>query len=129
MNKTTKILRVVFTIVICLALVGILIASYILKEKWHVAEIGFAYLGVYGVILIAFLLVQQILSLLNNRYWIPKLNSKSVNTPKVGIQVVGYREDPVLFRGCLVSLANTEYLGLERLVVGIDGNEEKDLLM
>lgn len=34
-----------------------------------------------------------------------------------------------MFRGCLISLANSEYPALERIIVGIDGNEEKDLLM
>ena len=107
--KKTTILRIIFTLAVCLVLVGVVLAAYIMKGQWHVANIGFAYLGVYGVILICFLIVQQILSLLNNNHWIPKLISKSVNTPKVGIQVVGYREDPALFRGCLVSLAKQEY--------------------
>lgn len=34
-----------------------------------------------------------------------------------------------MFRGCLVSLANSDYAGLERIIIGIDGNEEKDLIM
>lgn len=89
--KSITVLRIIFTACICIALIGIVLASYILKEKWHIADIGFAYLGVYGIILISFLLLQQIFSLLNNKQWIPKLASNSVNTPKVGLQVVGYR--------------------------------------
>lgn len=107
--KKTLILRAIFTLAVCLVLVGVVLAAYIMKGQLHVANIGFAYLGVYGVILLVFLFAQQVLSILNNNHWIPKLISKSVNTPKVGIQVVGYREDPALFRGCLVSLAKQEY--------------------
>lgn len=127
--KKTAVMRLIFTLTICLAMVGVVMAAYILKKQWHVANLGFASLGVYGVLLLAFLVVQQILSLLNNNYWIPKLTAKSKNTPGVGIQAVGYREDPALFRGCLLSLAKQDYAGLERIVVGIDGNEEKDQLM
>lgn len=98
------ILRLIFTLVVCLVLVGVVIAAYILKNQLHLIDIGFAYLGVYGIILLGFLIIQQIFSLLNNRWWIPKLINNSFNLPKVGIQVVGYREDPALFRGCLLSL-------------------------
>jgi len=129
MKTGTKIAKIIFTALMVAAMFGILLASYILKNKWHVASLGFGLLGAYGIILIAFLLIQQIISLLNNYQWIPKLASKSTNTPKVGIQVVGYREDPVLFRRCLISLAGQEYQNVDRIIVGIDGNEEKDLLM
>lgn len=121
--------KIIFTLAVCLAMMGILLAAYILKNDWHVANLGFGFLGAYGIILIFFLAVQQIVSLLNNKHWIPKLASKSANTPKVGIQVVGYREDPVLFRRCLISLASQKYPQVERIIVGIDGNEEKDQLM
>lgn len=104
-------------------------ASFILKGQLHIANLGFAYLGVYGVILLTFLIAQQIISLLNNRYWIPKVISNSVGAPRVGLQVVGYREDPALFRGCLISLSKQDYKNIARIIVGIDGNEEKDQLM
>ena len=120
--KKLTILRIIFTVTGCIAFIGIILASYIIKEQWHLVNIGFAYVGVYGVILLAFLLVQQAFSLINNRWWVPKLIELSKNTPKVGVQVVGYREDPALFRGCLLSLAKQDYEGIDRVVVGIDGN-------
>lgn len=127
--KATTISKIAFTTLVCAAMMGVLLASYILKNDWHVADLGFGFLGAYGIILLAFLLIQQIVSLLNNYQWIPKLAGMSTNTPKVGVQVVGYREDPVLFRRCLISLCGQEYTNIDRIIVGIDGNEEKDLLM
>lgn len=127
--KPVIVLRIIFTLIVCLVMVGVVMAAFILKGQLHVANLGFAYLGVYGVILLTFLVAQQIISLLNNRYWIPKVVNNSFNLPKVGVQVVGYRQDPALFRGCLISLSKQDYSNIERLIVGIDGNEEKDQLM
>ena len=41
--------------------------------------------------------------------------------------VVGYREEPTLFRKCLESYRNTA--GLEVLLLGIDGNGRDDMEM
>jgi hypothetical protein len=61
--------------------------------------------------------------------WIPFLAEKSHVTPKVGLQVVGYREDKRLFKVCLDSIKNQDYPNLNQVIVGIDGNEETDLIM
>lgn len=111
-----------FTTLVCTLIVGTLVTAYAIRSKLQIVNIGFAYLGGYGLILFLFLFLQEILSLLNNNYWIPKIISHSSNMPKVGVQIVGYREDPVLFKGCLLSIAKQDYSAIERVIVGIDGN-------
>jgi hypothetical protein len=74
-------------------------------------------------------LIQQIFSLLNNYKWIPSLVEKADKTPLVGLQVVGYREDKKLFKVCLDSIKKQNYPNLNQVIVGIDGNEETDLVM
>lgn len=89
--KKTSVMRLVFTLIVCFALVGAVMAAFILKGQLHLVYLGFGYLGVYGVILLSFLIIQQIFSLLNNNWWIPKLRNCSKSSPAVGLQVVGYR--------------------------------------
>lgn len=113
----------------CILFALLLIVSYSTKGSFLILDIGFAHVGLYGFLLISFFILQKVLAVLNNNYLIPKIISKSINKPKVGIQVVGYREDPVLFRGCLISLAKQDYENVSRIVLGIDGNEEEDLKM
>lgn len=43
--------------------------------------------------------------------------------------VIGYREDPVIFRKCLESYRDDSSCAVSVLVVGIDGNEAEDLQM
>jgi hypothetical protein len=73
-----------------IALIGILIVAYIMKGKWNILNLGFADLGVYGLIIFIYTIIQQALSITNNNYWIPKLAEKAKKKPKTNIQVVGY---------------------------------------
>lgn len=104
--RMSRLPQILFTFLACAIMTGMLVASFILKSDWHVFNLGFGFLGVYGLILMGFLLIQQGVSLLNNHSWIPKLIRHSTRSPVVGIQVVGYREDLQLFRRCLISLAS-----------------------
>jgi hypothetical protein len=61
-----------------------------MKGKWNILNVGFADIGVYGLIIFVYTLIQQALSIINNNYWIPKLMNKALKTPKASIQVVGY---------------------------------------
>lgn len=45
---------------------------------------------------------------------------------KMGLAVVGYREEPLLFTKCLESVQGLNYPDLFKIVVVIDGNEEDD---
>lgn len=91
MTKSFTALKIAYTLLVVTILIGAIIISYILKEKLHLFSIGVAQIGFYGAIIFSFLLLQQLFSLLNNYKWIPFLTQKSNRTPKVGLQVVGYR--------------------------------------
>ena len=61
-----------------------------MKGKWNILNLGFADLGVYGLIIFVYTILQQALSITNNNYWIPKLVEKAKKLPKTNIQIVGY---------------------------------------
>jgi len=122
MSKLQVAIKIIYTFIIVSVLIGTVIVAFIMKGKLQLMSIGFADIGVYGVIILSFLIAQQTLSILNNHSWIPYLCEKSDKTPKVGLQVVGYREDSKLFRACLTSLSKQNYANLEQIIVGIDGN-------
>lgn len=129
MTQLKETIKIIISTVLCLSFALLLVLAYSTKSSPFIFDIGFANVGLYGILLIAFFALQKTFAVLNNDYLIPKLISKSVNKPKIGIQVVGYREDPVLFRNCLISLASQDYEKVSRIVLGIDGNEEEDLKM
>jgi hypothetical protein len=54
-------------------MIGIIIVAYIMKGKWNIINIGFADIGVYGLIIFIYTIIQQVLSITNNNVWIPKL--------------------------------------------------------
>jgi cellulose synthase/poly-beta-1,6-N-acetylglucosamine synthase-like glycosyltransferase len=123
MDKSIIALRITYTLLVVSILIGAIVVSYIMKGKLHLFSIGIAEIGLYGAIIFAFLLLQQLFSILNNYKWIPSLIEKSDKTPKVGLQVVGYREDKKLFKVCLDSIKKQDYPNLNQVIVGIDGNE------
>jgi cellulose synthase/poly-beta-1,6-N-acetylglucosamine synthase-like glycosyltransferase len=127
--KSIIAIRIAYTLLIVSILIGAIVIAYIMKGKLHLFSIGIAEIGLYGAIIFSFLILQQIFSILNNYKWIPSLIKKADKTPKVGLQVVGYREDKKLFKVCLDSIKKQDYPNLNQIIVGIDGNEETDLIM
>lgn len=71
--KLWLVLKIFYTVVIVISLIGLVLAAFIMKGKWNILNIGFADFGVYGIVIFSFLFFQQIFSLLNNNWWIPKL--------------------------------------------------------
>lgn len=57
------------------------------------------------------------------------LGEKGVARADCVATVIGYREDPRLFRKCLESYRNDSTQTIRALVVGIDGNEPEDMQM
>jgi len=49
--------------------------------------------------------------------------------PSVNIQITGWREDPLLFRKCLISLKNQNYSNVKQITFCSDGNDEDDLYL
>jgi hypothetical protein len=114
--------KIVYTSIIVALLIGVIIASYSMKGAWKVINIGFADIGAYGLIIFTFLIIQQIVSILNNNCWIPKITALADRLPKVGLQIVGYREDENLFRSSLITLSQQSYENIGKLIIGIDGH-------
>lgn len=53
-------------------------------------------------------------------------NKRTRLATKMGLAVVGYREEPLLFTKCLESVKGLNYPDLFKIVVVIDGDEEQD---
>jgi hypothetical protein len=91
MNTLWLIIKITYTSIVVIVLIGLVVAAFVMKGKWNLINLGFADLGVYGVVIFSFLFFQQLFSILNNNWWIPKLMKISNASPKTSIQVVGYR--------------------------------------
>jgi len=91
MNTAWLIIKITYTSIVVIVLIGLVVAAFVMKGKWNLINLGFADLGVYGVVIFSFLFFQQLFSILNNNWWIPKLMNISNASPKTNIQVVGYR--------------------------------------
>ncbi|CAM9707078.1 unnamed protein product, partial [Choristocarpus tenellus] len=49
--------------------------------------------------------------------------------PSVTVHVVGYKEDPVYFLNCLLSVKDLQYSNIGAIILVIDGNEDDDWYM
>lgn len=125
------VLRAGASFVISVGLIGAMIVAYILG--WRLFPVGIATVGLYGVIILAYMILQLVLSALNRFWLVPRMIKKYQQTvalqSSVGVQVVGYREDPKLFQGCLESVKKLCYSNIKRIVVVIDGDQEEDYEM
>lgn len=121
---TGTVTRFCWTAALALAVVGAMVVGYALHVRAF--NFGLATVGIYGLVIFAIMLLQFLFSTLNRRFTIPRKRERARQSnfsPAVGLQVVGYREDPVLFEASLRSLAACEYGNLRGLVVCVDGNE------
>jgi hyaluronan synthase len=90
----------------------------------------FALISVYGLCLSLYSFVQILFSYLN-RGFIERITKKArITNRKYNILVVGYKEDPILFRRCLESMKmffnNPK---IEKILVVIDGDTQEDQYM
>ena len=72
-------------------------------------------ISVYGFYLFAYMLLQFILAVINNRFKTWKMDKRlGMVLKKVNIMVVGYRENPVYYKMCLESI-KTAFLNVVNL--------------
>ena len=83
--------KIIYTLIVVILLIGAVVAAFVMKGDWNVLSVGFANIGVYGLIILTFLFFQQVFSIANNNWWICKLVKKANSAPLTNIQVVGYR--------------------------------------
>ncbi|KAI9484442.1 endonuclease V-domain-containing protein [Zychaea mexicana] len=109
----------------------------------HVTRQSFWALGVYGTVVFCFIVLQLTFASLN-RYLLYRYRKRSPSpvsarkqeeypqqqqtrkATKVGLAVVGYREEPMLFAQCLESIQRMEYPDPFKIVVVIDGKDPQD---
>lgn len=119
-----KIARFLWTIFAAAAVVGAMIVGYALHLEAFDASL--TVVGVYGLVVLGITLLQFAFSTINRYFTIPRKRKRAEQTafrPTVGIQAVGYREDPKLWLACLRSLRDVSYSKKIGPVVCIDGNE------
>jgi hyaluronan synthase len=112
-------------ITICLLIVWLYVTS-----RHSAKALGFYYITMYGLIALLNYVVQFMFACLDRHH----VNHIDHNPEKrerltLAAQVVGYREDAVYFRDCLLSVQRTEYHALRRIIVVIDGSDVEDEYM
>lgn len=118
-------------VVIILPLLSTLFAFIIIYNTFEIElyKINFIYLSVYGFFAILHYVSQFVFALINRQ----QINQLPIlilsKMPSVSLNVAGYREDPDFFRACLNALKNNKYSNIARIIIAIDGDEEKDLIM
>lgn len=142
-------LKIVYSLgVSCVFVVPALI-GYALKIQ--ITRQSFWALGVYGIVVFTFIFLQLLFATLNRilaHYYRRKLPvavssstkiEKTTSTSssatedenvrpatKIGLAVVGYREEPGLFAQCLESVKQLHYPDPFKIIVVVDGDEEAD---
>jgi hyaluronan synthase len=86
-------------------------------------------LSVYGLFALLNYSSQFVMAVIN-KYKMDKI-SKSIDQGYIPIAVcvAGYREREDYFRNCLLSIKNSEYDNIQRIIVVIDGNSDEDKYM
>jgi len=93
-------------------------------------EISYFSLSIYGIYIVFYMTIQIIFSYLNKRKVENIERNNPVITDKYNILIVGYREDPELFKKCLKSVQNLENQeNIHKIFIVIDGNDEGDFYM
>ncbi|KAI8076742.1 nucleotide-diphospho-sugar transferase [Halteromyces radiatus] len=145
-------LKIIYSFVISCIFVAPAIIGYILHVQ--LTRHSFWALGVYGLVVFSFVVLQLIFASLNRcmvayyrRNQPDPISSSSSfeknennvsssssscerrKASKLGLAVVGYREEPGLFAACLESIRHVEYPDPIIMVVVIDGNDPQDAEM
>lgn len=142
MNTLTITVCTITTIgLLVIGLITPIVLQYI--YRWKILQTTSFSISIYGVYLLAYMLLQFTFAWLNKTRWQepdkqttydPSSNlndARNVNTNKTNVLVVGYREDEMYYRMCLESLRavydNTLYIN--KIYVIIDGNDPEDAYM
>ena len=123
-SRAQTIIRIIWSMAAAALVVGAMITGYALHLK--VFDAGLTAVGVYGLVVVTITILQFVFSSINRWWLIPRkrrLAKKLGFKPVVGVQVVGYREEKLLWRACLRSLRDLKYQSIKGPVICTDGNE------
>ncbi|ORX84397.1 hypothetical protein BCR32DRAFT_230492 [Anaeromyces robustus] len=128
-EKTQRKIVLIWTLAASILLITPVIVGYIIGQA--IIRTTLWTLGFYGLVIVIHYIIQAIFAYLNYRKVTKKKNRRRKDWTglSTGLLVVGYREDPELFRGCLKSITYLRYAKNERIIVVVDGNEEEDRYM
>lgn len=122
-----SILKRSFIIVLLLVLIAPVFLGYIVR--WTNPQLfENLVISIYGIYSITNFIIQVITANINNHRIRKDVETREPNWQdlKVGILVVGYREDPFMFKKCLESIRNSTYSNIARRICVIDGNDYED---
>lgn len=129
-EQKTSLLRTFFW---SFSILCIMIVPIILGEIYEFGfNFSFMKLSVFAAFSSFHFIFQILISWL---YWrkgvkkVRKLKLDENKLPSIGVQISGWREDPVLFKKCLISLKRQTYKNIKYITFCSDGNEEEDLYM
>ena len=118
-----------FSLVAVSAIIAPSIAGYVLK--WDIRGVGLFGISVYAIHSIVHFVFQVVCAEINNIIMRNKVKKRPPDWAdiKVAVIVAGYREDPYMFERCLISVKDSDYKNIARIICIIDGNEEGDKYM
>ena len=107
---------------LCMGMIAIVSLTYFLLKT--------SFITVYGAFVLSYYALQMLFAELYRRYVYPKFKKKYPLDEyfKVGIQAVGYREDPMLFKQCIESITKISHKN-KTVVVSVDGDTDEDKFM
>jgi len=116
-------------VILCLSIPPIILSVVFEFSILHgIFPIG---ISVYSLIITIHFIIQMLLSWLNYRN-VEKISKQcdiSTLKEKVGIVVVGWKEDPLSFDNCIESIKRLDYPNVEMVVCVSDGNDVDDQFM
>lgn len=123
---------ILLRVLVALLVVAPLVVSLILSVELYSFS-GFVTVGIYALAIFVHFVLQSCYALKNKRDMENASQSWETVTlsSSVGVQLVGYREDPELFERACRALNHvfSENMWITRVVCVVDGNEEEDLKM
>ncbi|KAI9207948.1 nucleotide-diphospho-sugar transferase [Polychytrium aggregatum] len=124
------VVKILFTFLGALCLVCPVIVGYIFHFNLISTQQGF-FFGLYGVFVICHYFIQACFATANRLTVNRKVRNRDPNWRGLatGVLVVGYREDPELYRQCLESCKALQYNNLRRVMMVVDGDEQEDEYM
>lgn len=122
-NRAFKIFLFIFLHIIIIFPIVVFFIPYFSK---FTSVLNFSF---YGIIVVAYYILQTIFAMRNRKHMNSVHNkyAQQVHNEKVNLMVVGYREEPKLFKNCLLSIMNMK--NIDKVFIVVDGNEEQDLYM
>lgn len=117
-------------LIFILSSVLLIFAPLIVLYFSNLVVVKFSIISAYGIYIIFYTLIQITFAHLNRRKMEKISNDAIQSTLMYNILVVGYREDPILYKKCLESLKDLLHdKKIAKIIAVIDGNTEEDIYM